>query len=391
MESGNFGYYHLGGYGYYQSIENSANHVDSVLKQMDCHNNSSSKNTSNQQQEKSCTVEDLKSLDTKELMKYTAMFSSPTFDTTVLPAELFTLYSEGKINPTDMIIGTNTYDDYLILGVGIALSQEDFIQLANKGITESFMWNDTGIDINDKEKTQAAIEQYSPNKYNGSMVAAFAQFEADVHFVCPSRDLAETAAKNIDGSVYSYVFGHLSEYDPVETNNLLQMANITDTTWATHMAELPFVFGNNVLMNGTESVPFSDDDKHLSQEMMSRWANFAKNGNPYASNYKLKHEEQPAVWQPVTASSYYGETDEAADPSYLRFMGNGSTMISSDQNKAEQCSAIYPSPSYYQDNKNSDSKSMHTNSSGSSITTIKGSNVAALLTVIIAVLGSIFA
>ena len=134
-----------------------------------------------------------------------------------------------------------------------------------------------------------------------------------------------------DGQVFSYVFGYLDDYDIAKKSGLLELTNITDTTWATHAAELCFVFGNPSKM----CAPFSPKEKRLSTEMMHRWANFARSGNP--SNSDPNKEE---YWSAVKPSS---SELPAADPSHLMFSANGGTMVQSDKNKMNQCSAIFVS------------------------------------------------
>lgn len=54
-----------------------------------------------------CRILNLENLNTKELLNFTNLFNVATFDSTILPADLYTLFS-GAFNPANTIIGANT-------------------------------------------------------------------------------------------------------------------------------------------------------------------------------------------------------------------------------------------------------------------------------------------
>mmetsp|Transcript_2294 Transcript_2294/g.2641 ORF Transcript_2294/g.2641 Transcript_2294/m.2641 type:complete len:659 (-) Transcript_2294:86-2062(-) len=313
MESGN------GWWGEMIGTESSMETVNKVLSKIDC-------------SVPPCTILDLKNLNTQELLNFSNLFGSATFDSTVLPADLITLYSTRGINPTDMIIGANTYDDPTVVG----LPKDEYITKANNGIEESLFWNYANSTSNEK---QGAVDAYPIDKYNNSTVAAFAQFQGDFLMNCPSRDFAETISSMVDGKIYNYLFGYLSVYDYAKTSGLLDDADITDPNWTSHGhgAELIFVFGNPTSVGSTSPPPpFTDKDKSLSKEIMSRWANFARSGNPSATTDSASTE----VWVPVSSDSSPDNDMAAADPRYMYFTGDGGTMIESNPPKTEQCGAI---------------------------------------------------
>jgi len=343
MESGN------GWWGEMIGTEDSMQIVNKVLNEIDC-------------SVPPCTISDLKNLNTQELLNFTNSFGSATFDSNVLPADLITLYSTRGINPTDMIIGANTYDDPTQL---LGLQTIEYITMANNGIEESSFWNFANSTSNEK---QGAVDAYPIDKYNSSTVSAFAQFQGDFLMNCPSRDLAETISSMVDGKIYNYLFGYLSVYDYAKTGGFLDEANITDPNWTTHAMELPFVFGNPTLASSTfPPPPFSDKDKRLSKEIMSRWANFAKSGNPSASTGSSSSEE----WVPVSVSdSSVGKV--AANPRYMYFTGDGGTMIESDPKKMEQCASV---PFYFVVESNSNSSSSSNNKNDNNNNTTNGNIV----------------
>eukprot|EP00548_Thalassiothrix_antarctica_P021206 CAMPEP_0194186680 /NCGR_PEP_ID=MMETSP0154-20130528/47914_1 /TAXON_ID=1049557 /ORGANISM="Thalassiothrix antarctica, Strain L6-D1" /LENGTH=630 /DNA_ID=CAMNT_0038905899 /DNA_START=115 /DNA_END=2007 /DNA_ORIENTATION=+ len=288
-----------------------------------------------------CTISDMKDMGTEELMNATAAFEfSPTEypDPAVLPTSASILYSEGAINPKEMIMGANTFDDYIMGGPDISF----YIDMAERGITDRPFFD--YFNITTPEETQAAIDAYSWDKFNGSSVAAMGQMIGDLFFNCPSRDIAVSAATSgFDGKIFVYHFGQLSKCDPAYRNGLMNVANITYTNFTGHAGELLFVFGHVCEEDSNSSL---DGNKKLSSEIMSRWANFARSGNPNLSN-----EEEAVEWLPVSVSDTSGMA--AADPQYMYFTGEGGVMVESDTEKMEQCAAIWLlNPMFNHANKN---------------------------------------
>merc|ERR1712166_631526 len=190
-----------------------------------------------------------------------------------------------------------------------------------------------------EEEIEAALDAYSIDKYNGSSV--------DSYFLCRGRYLAETAASNVDGSVYNYIFGYTNIYDGASLGKTLAVANITDPNFSSHGSELTYVFGYGPF---DDSPQLSDKDESLSKGMMSRWSNFAKTGKPFAS----PGSSSEAEWIPVSTTWTDGK---AVDPAYMYFTGDGGTMVESNINKTDQCAAIYHPDNlnmyYYNENDNS--------------------------------------
>mmetsp|Transcript_25097 Transcript_25097/g.28051 ORF Transcript_25097/g.28051 Transcript_25097/m.28051 type:complete len:658 (+) Transcript_25097:125-2098(+) len=284
-----------------------------------------------------CTIEDLYNLTTDELLTVSNNGSfvwKAIYDNAVLPVNAATLYSKGPINPTDMIIGANTYDYAEIW-------DDDVMETADAVIPQ--MHGDRG-------------DAYSPDKYNDSSLGAYAQFFGDSQFNCPSRQFAEIASSSIDGNIYNYLFGYLSDYDYAKL-----YLNVTDPTWTSHIADAVYVFGNPAAQPFSNSEkPFSEKDKILNKEIMSRWANFARSGNPFASS----SEEE---WLPVVPDSdnspdiYAGA---GVDPRYLYITGDGGTMIQSNKDKMEQCAshaADNPAPFESKDDADADSDKINNN------------------------------
>eukprot|EP00956_Cyclotella_meneghiniana_P039034 scaffold164294_cov23-Cyclotella_meneghiniana.AAC.1 len=172
---------------------------------------------------------------------------------------------------------------------------------------------------------------YSPDKYGGSIVSATNHAMGDMNFLCYSRELASIAASKVEGKVYQYILGFNSGIEFANITGLLNATDIDDTYWSSHSADLPYVFG----YPGVNELPIDimpDETIDLSKEMMSRWANFAKTGNPQSNI-------SPVEWEPVPNNSYDASSSDAVDTPYLNFTGEGGLWVESNEDKSTQCTA----------------------------------------------------
>jgi len=240
-----------------------------------------------------CTIEDLKALTVQQVLESPFSSSILCYDTNVIPgSDPIKHYREGPINPTDMIIGANTFDDDTLPGGGIDpqtyIDEADVSKAISANIGNGFLTKETS----EEAKTDAILSAYSADVYNGSPVAAKAQFVGDLQGgVCLGRELTTMASGVVSGKVYNYYFGYLSAYDfanldgslltplgidPDTYKSVLELAGIEEPNWASHTADLLFALGNPQLSGW----PLMDDDIPLIEEIMARWANFARSGEP---------------------------------------------------------------------------------------------------------------
>merc|ERR1712238_512467 len=233
-----------------------------------------------------CTIEDLYNLTTDELLTAAgSLFKNPIYDNAVLPVTTTTLYSKGPVNPTDMIIGANTYDDANIW-------DDDYIEAA---------------DVVLPQLQKDARDAYSIDKYDDSSVGAYAQLWGDIAFNCPSRQIAQIASSSIDGNIYNYLFGFLSDYDYAKI-----YLNVTDPAWMSHTAENIYVFGNPAAQ------PFSNSEKPSASSSEEEWL--------------------PVV--PASDNSSDINANVGVDPRYLYITGDGGMMVQSNKAKMEQCEFV---------------------------------------------------
>jgi len=256
-----------------------------------------------------------------------------------LPTNPLDLFQEGPINPTDMIIGSNTYDAPSMS----ILSKEDLMDLSQV----LFLFNPPALPSFTEEEENAIRSLYPLDSYNNSVVEANIQTNADTFYTCFAREMAQLASKTIDGNVFSYWYGHFSPSTDLLYNGLAEdvKAEITDPNFAFHGAETFLLFGNNL----------DNEDKSMSTELVARWAGFARSGNPQLSS--------STTWDPVSpllANNF--------DVPYLYMNSEGVTMVKSDKQKIKQCTEVIPqgiesiSPEgwYF----SSDADSDHTNDNG---------------------------
>ena len=302
-----------------------------------------------------CTIEDLKALTVQQVLESPFSSSIVCYDTNVIPgSDPIKLYREGPINPTDMIIGANTFDDDALPSVGI-INPQTYIDEADVSKAISYF---IGIGFLSKEtseeaKTDAILSAYSADVYNGSPVAAKAQFVGDLQGgVCLGRELTTMASGLVSGKVYNYYFGYLSDYDPANLDgsllaplgidpdtykSLLELAVIEEPNWASHGADLMFALGNPL----QPGWPLLDDNIPLIEEIMARWANFARSGEPQV----FTDGSSSDTWEPVNpglVGSLEIAAKAASDPVYLYITGSGGTMVKSNKDKTKQCATIVP-------------------------------------------------
>merc|ERR1712217_374194 len=314
-----------------QTPEQGAEQLDGVLQEMSC--------TS-----PPCTIEDLKSLTTEELLDEPFYRFYPTIDPAVFPVYPVELYREGKINPTDMIIGANTVDngDILAYATGSEPQRESWIE-AYSDFEVLRSQSHSVVAVSDKvlKDIEAA---YPPDKYGGSIISATNHAMGDMSFLCYSRELAAIAASKIDGTVFQYIFGHNTGMD-VANVTLLKHTGIEDPYWSTHAADLPYAFGYPVELSYIKSIP--EDAIALTREVMARWANFAKSGNPQVTSNSSSGFSSFDQWEPVPKSLYDASSIDAIDAPYLNFTGEGGKLVEANQEKSDQCTAVIPAePSY---------------------------------------------
>jgi hypothetical protein len=135
-----------------------------------------------------------------------------------------------NIIPYQLLVGANTYDDPdLVPPFGV----EVVTNLTAFRLEISSDWPDSNVD--------QLLRFYSPNRYNGSLMNAYSQYQGDKKIVCSQRQFAEYVANAMEEGVYLYQYGAPTSYDPVELRGLFDDFDNTSPNWATNGAEIPMM------------------------------------------------------------------------------------------------------------------------------------------------------
>lgn len=135
-----------------------------------------------------------------------------------------------NIIPHQLLVGANTYDNPDLVppfGVEVVTNLTAFrLEIRSD-------WPDSNVD--------QLLRFYSPNRYGGSLMNAYSQYQGDKKMVCSQRQFAEYVANAIEGGVYLYQYGALTGYDPAALRGLFDDFDNTSPYWATNGAEIPMM------------------------------------------------------------------------------------------------------------------------------------------------------
>eukprot|EP00797_Seminavis_robusta_P007399 Sro1506_g278270.2 (269) ;mRNA; r:8996-9802 len=226
-----------------------------------------------------------------------------------------------------MMIGSNSYDGTL------GLSDPSFM---NGFVLDEAMRSVFGDDLGD-----AIFAAYNPNDppYAGFANATYAatiNIEGDYQVTCPTRELAaKAAASGYEGPVYLYNYQH---FFPGDLNALFvgDDVDVNRDGWASHASETFVLFGTDI--GEAFGFPFFDNATiAMSEELMARWATFAKTGDPNLPEY--------ATWTSMsnTGISTPNEEGAAKNVPWLVFRDGTSAMVDDTETKASQCDLFFES------------------------------------------------
>lgn len=170
----------------------------------------------------------------------------PVVDGYAITGDIYKLYEQGNYNDVDVIVGYNSDEGSLFVH---QMSLD-----AYKGMTKMLGPIAEGLQSaypasNDKEALYAAQDIFR-----------------DTAFGWGTWAWANLQSKTGKGNVYMYYFAQPSQ------NSLLK-----NTRGATHVAEMPFIYGWNW-------GPMTEAEKYMARVMPQYWINFIKTGNPNSDN-----------------------------------------------------------------------------------------------------------
>jgi para-nitrobenzyl esterase len=190
----------------------------------------------------------LRALSAEELLNAgDTPIASAIVDGWVLPADVQTIFSQGKQNDVHLLVGSNADEGTTLAPQGAKVTSEVFIG-----------------QIRQRYGSQA--EQFLkvyPAASDSEAVASFYAAYRDQVFGWEMRTWARMAAQTGRHSVYLYYFSHRP---PGPQSSRLG---------AFHACELPYVFGNFIW-----PFPWEEEDRKLSDAVSTYWVNFARTGDP---------------------------------------------------------------------------------------------------------------
>ncbi len=168
----------------------------------------------------------------------------PVVDGYVITGDTYEAYLKGDYNDVDLIIGYNSDEGSLFVH-GVGMDAYDMMMKSNFPAAPD------------------AFKKVFPASNDGEALQALRDVFRDVAFGWPSWAWATLQTRTGKRPVYFYYFDQLSE------NTIMR-----GTRGATHVAEMPFIYGFNF------GGKMSEVDTHMSQIMERYWINFVKTGNP---------------------------------------------------------------------------------------------------------------
>jgi para-nitrobenzyl esterase len=173
--------------------------------------------------------------------------TGPIVDGWFIPADLSAIYSQGKQNDVDVLVGSNRDEGTFFSRPG-GINADQFISQARQRF-------DTLVD--------AFLKLYPAGSDSQAEASQLASFRDELGWLM--RRWAQVQSTRGKAKAYLYYFTHVPPSTPGAPSR-----------GATHGAETNYVFGNLVPAN----LNWTDLDRRVADALSSYWANFAASGNP---------------------------------------------------------------------------------------------------------------
>jgi para-nitrobenzyl esterase len=171
----------------------------------------------------------------------------PVLDGYVIPDDQFKLYRAGRFNDTPVLIGTNSDEGSLFVP---AITAADYVAGVRKGYGAY------------ADKILAAY----PAKDDAQALRSARDLFRDTGFAWHTWAWARWQSEKGKNKAYVYYFRQRPPYPDIPQFK----------DWgASHGSEIQYVFGNLA-----PPMPWRDEDRQVSDRMMSYWVNFAATGDP---------------------------------------------------------------------------------------------------------------
>jgi len=173
----------------------------------------------------------------------------PVPDGETIAEDPYAFFEAGKFNNTPVLVGTNSDDG------GLFLTQKITSETFEQYIRNKYKW---GVD---------EILKAYPHATDAEAVRSAKDTIREFSFAWSTWNWARLQSKNGKNKVFVYYFDHRTPASP---------------DGSSHAAEVPLVFGN-LGKFGQLGGSDGQDDKVLSELLISYWINFAKKGDPNGS------------------------------------------------------------------------------------------------------------
>lgn len=208
----------------------------------------------------------------------------------VMPQPPRALYAAGgdALNFEAMVAGGNTFD-------GLGPWYYPFHTVEPSLFPTTMAEYQAYIDANVPAHSAAVLAAYHPDRFNGSVPAAFVQLVGDACVVCPTKDLLATVNKHLPSQTFMYLYAHLYAIDMAVYTHLVQVG-ANSSFWASHASELSFVWRMPYDYDNPHGVtyhPFTDEELALSESMQGYWGSFVRGAKPQGA----------VAWPPVSVPS----------------------------------------------------------------------------------------
>jgi len=194
----------------------------------------------------------------------------------------YNMYIKGHVNAQRVVVGATSMDSLDLTPID---KSGDFVPLKMEEY-EPALQRVFGDALG-----SLAISRYPLSLYKNNTAAAFIQAYADAMVVCPSIAFVTMlqSLMAID-KVYHYIFAYGPEYtDQAAEMRLVSPMQKTSRHWASHGAELPFLFHNmcrRCIDSNSKSCKhnqicvgmgeWSESSRKMSNQMIQYWAGFAR-------------------------------------------------------------------------------------------------------------------
>ncbi|HLJ44833.1 MAG TPA: carboxylesterase family protein [Bryobacteraceae bacterium] len=193
------------------------------------------------------SIAELREKSADEVLKAGPAIAYPTVDGWMLPADVYTIFANGKQSDVPLLVGSNANEFTTLTPPPTNLTAAAF---------KSQIRNRFGPDA---DKILAVYPADNDDQAKESFLANL----RDVTFTWQMRTWSRLEAKTGKSNVFLYFFTRPTPGPDSKRNR------------AYHASEIAYAFNNL-----TDDHPWEDTDRRLADIMSSYWVNFATNGNP---------------------------------------------------------------------------------------------------------------